>query len=165
MNSTRGACALRVLRAIASCGGGTQGRARWSWALLLLLPFAITRAPAADPASRYPPQLQRDVDFWVRVYTQIDTNSGYLHDQYNLAVVYDTLHFAPNSSPRARERIVDRARDHYAAELRRIAAGNGPLSAEDERIKALWGAQATPERLREATEDIRFQLGQSNRFK
>src|SRR5512146_650188 len=165
MNSTRGACALRVLRAIASCGGGTQGRARWSWALLLLLPFAITRAPAADPAIPYPPQLQRDVDFWVRVYTQIDTNSGFLHDQYNLAVIYDTLHFAPDSSPRTRQRLVDRARDHYVAELRRIASGAQPLSPEEERIKALWGAAATPQRLLEATEDIRFQLGQANRFK
>ena len=134
------------------------------WALVLL-PLAIARAPAADQAMPYPPQLQRDVNFWVRVYTQIDTNSGYLHDQYNLAVVYDTLHFAPYSSPRARQRIVNEARDHYAAELRRIASGQQPLSQEDQRIKALWGAQATPERLLEAIDDIRFQLGQANRFK
>src|SRR6185437_2615307 len=150
MNSTRGAAAAR-------------GRWGWLWAVLLMS-FAIPRAPAADTAIPYPPQLQRDVDFWVRVYTQIDTNSGYLHDQYDLAVIYDTLHFAPDSSPRARQRSVNRARDHYIAELRRIAAG-GPLSPEDERIKALWGAEATPQRLLEATEDIRFQLGQSNRFK
>src|SRR6185437_278970 len=73
--------------------------------------------------------------------------------------------FAPNSSPRARQRIVNQARDHYVAELERIASGQGPLTPEEERIKALWGAQATPERLREATDDIRFQLGQANRFK
>jgi membrane-bound lytic murein transglycosylase D len=134
------------------------------WAVVLL-PLAIARAPAADLALPYPPQLQRDVNFWVRVYTQIDTDSGYLHDQYDLAVIYDTLHFPPDSSPRERQRIVNRARDHYVAELRRIAAGEGPLSAEDEHIKALWGAQATPERLLEATDDMRFQLGQANRFR
>jgi len=151
MNSTRGP-------------GASRGRWGWLWAVVLM-PLAMVRAPAADQALPYPPQLQRDVDFWVRVYTQIDTDSGYLHDQYNLGVVYDTLHFAPDSSPRARQRIVNQARDHYVAELRRIASGQGPLSAEDEHIKALWGAQATPERLLEATEDIRFQLGQANRFK
>src|SRR6185312_11015179 len=144
--------------------GASRGRWGWLWAVLLM-PLAIARAAAADSALPYPPQLQRDVDFWVHVYTQIDTNSGYLHDQYDLAVIYDTLHFAPDSSPRARQRIVNRARDHYVAELRRIASGSGPLSKEDERIKALWGAQATPERLLEATDDIRFQLGQANRFK
>jgi len=133
--------------------------------VVLLMPLAIAQAPAADPQLPYPAQLQRDVDFWVRVYTRIDTDSGYLHDQYNLSVVYDTLHFAPNSSPRARQRIVNQARDHYVAELERIAAGQEPLSPEDERIKALWGTEATPARLREATDDIRFQLGQANRFK
>jgi membrane-bound lytic murein transglycosylase D len=139
---------------------------RWGWLwAVLLMPLAIARAPAADQAVPYPPQLQRDVDFWVRVYTQIDTNSGYLHDQYNLSVIYATLHFAPNSSPRARQRMVNSARDHYVAELRRIASGQEPLSPEDERIKALWGTEATPDRLLEATDDIRFQLGQSNRFK
>ncbi|MDE2049408.1 MAG: transglycosylase SLT domain-containing protein [Gammaproteobacteria bacterium] len=151
MNSTREA-------------GASRGRWGWLWAVLLL-PFAVARVPAADQALPYPPQLQRDVDFWVRVYSQIDTNSGYLHDQYDLSVIYDTLHFAPDSSPRARQRIVNQARDHYAAELRRIASGKGPLSPEDERIKALWGAEGTPERLLEATDDIRFQLGQANRFK
>ena len=151
MNSTRGA-------------GASRGRWGWLW-LVVLMPLAIARAPAADPALPYPPQLQRDVNFWVRVYTQINTDSGYLHDQYNLAVVYDTLHFPPNSSQRARQRIVNSARDHYVAELRRIASGEGPLSVEDQHIKALWGADASSERLLEATDDIRFQLGQANRFK
>ncbi|HEV2443449.1 MAG TPA: transglycosylase SLT domain-containing protein [Steroidobacteraceae bacterium] len=146
--------------------GGSVASLRWGWLwAVLLIPLAIARAPAADQALPYPPQLQRDVDFWVRVYTQIDTNSGYLHDQYNLSVIYGTLHFGPNSSPRARQRMVNSARDHYVAELRRIASGQGPLSPEDERIKALWGTEATPDRLLEATDDIRFQLGQSNRFK
>jgi len=137
---------------------------RWLWAVLLL-PLGISLASAADPALPYPPQLARDVNFWVKVYTQIDTDSGYLHDQYDLTVIYDTLHFAPDSPPRVRQRIVNRARDHYIAELRKIASGKQPLSAEDERIKALWGADATPDRLLEATQDIRFQLGQANRFK
>ena len=38
------------------------------------------RGAAEDPVPR-PPQLERDVQFWVRVYTQVDTNSGFLHDQ------------------------------------------------------------------------------------
>ncbi len=150
MNSTREVPAPRTMR--------------WLWAVLLL-PLVIARAPAADPALPCPPQLQRAVNFWVRVYTRIDTNAGYLHDQYDLSVIYETLHFAPDSSPRARQRRVNRARDHYIAELRRIAMAQGPLSPEEQRIKALWGAEATQQRLLAATHDIRFQLGQSNRFK
>jgi len=113
-----------------------------------------------------PPELERDVQFWIRVYTQLDTNSGVLHDQYNLGVVYQTLHFAPDAPPHERQRQVDDAREGLSAALRRIAeAGDAPLSPEDERIKELWGAEATPARLHAAMDDIRFQLGQSDRFR
>jgi peptidoglycan lytic transglycosylase D len=126
---------------------------------------ALAQAQSSEPMPR-PPQLERDVQFWIRVYSQIDTNAGFLHDQYNLAVVYDTLHFAPNSPPAERQHQVDEARNRYAAALRRIAAaGDDPLSADDERIRQLWGAEGTPARLRDAVEDIRFQLGQADRFR
>ena len=112
-----------------------------------------------------PAPLESDVQFWIRVYTQIDTNAGFLHDQYNLGVVYETLHFAADESQSAREHQVDAHRDHIAAALRRIAAAGGtPLSEEDQRIRDLWGS-ASPSRLREAVDDIRFQLGQSDRFR
>lgn len=148
-------------------------RAIWDWRAVLMvvlvgLGAALTdsRAVAAEDPMPRPPQLERDVQFWIRVYTQIDTNSGFLHDQYHLGVVYDTLHFAPNSSPSERERVVDAARDRYGAALRRIAeAGEGTLSAEDQRIKDLWGAEGSAARLRSAVDDLRFQLGQSDRFR
>ena len=140
------------------------------WWLLsgVLAWLAVARVLAADTDAIMPrpPQLERDVQFWIRVYSEVDTNGGFLHDQYNLAVVYQTLHFAPNTSPRERERIVDQARAHYAAALRRIAAAkDGPLSEDDQRIKDMWGAEGTPSRLLEATDDIRFQLGQADRFR
>ena len=57
-----------------------------------------------------------------------------------------------------------------ARRLRRGAAriadsGDAPLSSEDQRIKELWGPEATPARLRAAVDDIRFQLGQADRFR
>jgi membrane-bound lytic murein transglycosylase D len=128
--------------------------------------FTCLNARAADDPMPRPPPLERDVQFWIRVYTQVDTNSGFLHDQYDLSVVYDTLHFEPNTSPSERERVVEEARRRYAAALRRIAAaGDTALSPEDQRVKDLWGEQGTPARLREAVDDIRFQLGQSDRFR
>ncbi len=123
------------------------------------------QAHADEPMPR-PQALERDVQFWIRVYTQIDTNAGFLHDQYNLGVVYDTLRFAPNSPPAERQRQVDAARNRYAAALRRIAdAGESPLAADDQRIKELWGPEGSAPRLRSAVEDIRFQLGQADRFR
>ena len=134
--------------------------------LALLASLAGVRTQAADDPMPRPPQLERDVQFWIRVYTEVDTNAGFLHDQSNLGVVYETLHFAPDSPPSERQRLVDQARERYAEALRRIAAsGDNPLSAEDQRIRDLWGTEATPARLRAAVDDLRFQLGQADRFR
>src|SRR6516225_1365715 len=137
-------------------------------ACLLTLAASLTssRAWAADDPMPRPAELERDVQFWVRVYSQIDTNAGFLHDQSNLGVVYDTLHFAPESPPAERQRLIDQARERYAAALRRIASsGTEALSADDQRVRDLWGSEATPTRLRAAVDDIRFQLGQSDRVR
>src|SRR5471030_3285321 len=123
--------------------------------------LASLQALAAENAMPRPPELERDVQFWIRVYSQVDTNSGFIHDEQNLGVVYDTLHFAPTLAPHERQKIVEAARDHYVEVLRRIAAASGPLSADDQRVRDMWGADAAPSRLLEATEHIRFQLGQS----
>src|SRR3981081_3658868 len=157
-----------------STGGpaGPRGVIRWplsacrlSFAALSAW-LALAPALAQDNPMPRPPQLERDVQFWIRVYTQIDTNAGLLHDQYNLGVVYDTLHFAPNTTPAERERQVDQARERYGAALHRIAdAADAPLSDDDPRIRGLGGAESTAARLRSAIDDIRFQLGQADRFR
>jgi len=137
----------------------------WVCVLSLAMLGSVRTEAAEDPMPR-PPQLDRDVQFWIRVYTQIDTNAGFLHDQSNLGVVYETLHFAPDSPPSERQRLVDQARERYAAALRRIAgSGSEALSADDQRVRDLWGSEATPTRLRAAVDDIRFQLGQSDRVR
>src|SRR2546421_7433502 len=142
-----------------------QGPVRWLLGAVFTW-LALARGFAAETPMPRPPELERDVQFWIRVYTEIDTNAGFLHDQYNLAVVYDTLHFAPSTSPRERERLVEQARSRYSAALRRIAAANAdPLSEDDQRIRQMWGEHVTPAQLREAIEDIRFQLGQADRFR
>ncbi len=112
-----------------------------------------------------PPALDRDVNFWIRVYTEIGTNAGFLHDQYNLGVVYETLQFGPDTNARQRERLVAAARERIVAALRRIATATGPLSPEDQHIRDMWGDGYSPARLLSAIEDVRFQLGQADRFR
>ncbi|MEJ0006543.1 MAG: transglycosylase SLT domain-containing protein [Steroidobacteraceae bacterium] len=112
-----------------------------------------------------PPALDRDVNFWIRVYTEIGTNAGFLHDQYNLGVVYETVQFGPDTSARQRERLVEAARVRIIAALKRIANSTGTLSPEDQHIRDMWGDAGTPARLLSAIEDVRFQLGQSDRFR
>src|SRR5688572_24642176 len=92
-------------------------------ALALLLPLIAVLSSHAEAATIPRPEgIQQDVNFWIRVYTEVTTNEGFLHDERNLAVVYDTLKFSPGSSSRDRQNVVDARRDKHIAALRRIIA-------------------------------------------
>ena len=129
--------------------------------LLLLLPLP---GLAAAPAIPEPAELEPDVQFWMRVYSEISTNEGYIHDQWNLAITYQTLHFDKELAPAAREKLVDAAREHYRTILRRLGSGAAAQDEDELRVRGLWG-DAPPARLLQAADDVRFQLGQSDRFR
>jgi len=133
----------------------------------VLAPLLCARAAGTDETDPfpYPPELEADVRFWIRVYTEVTTDGGFIHDDWNLKLVYEVLQFDPTSSPRERERRVDAAKAHYAALLKRFAAGNtGDLTAHERRILHAFGAKATVRDYLDAIERIRFQLGQADRF-
>ena len=74
-----------------------------------------------------PPQLEPAVNFWRRVYTEITTNEGFVHDDTRLDIVYETVRLS-TSSDRARRLSADDANDKYVRALRAIAGGK-PASA------------------------------------
>jgi membrane-bound lytic murein transglycosylase D len=124
----------------------------------------VAAADAEDPFA-HPPALERDIRFWIRVYTEVTTDQGLLHDDWNLGLVYEVLRFDPASPPSQRERLVREAKARYAALLRRFADGaTEELTAHERRILHAFGGKATPTDFRDAIERIRFQLGQADRF-
>jgi membrane-bound lytic murein transglycosylase D len=125
------------------------------------------QAVAADVSNPFaePPELERDVRFWIRVYTEVTTDQGLLHDDWDLGLVYEVLRFDPASSPQARERRVAEAKTRYASLLRRFAAGDtGDLTAHERRILHAFGENPTAAQFQDAIPRIRFQLGQADRF-
>src|SRR6188768_649110 len=140
-------------------------------AIAALLVMLATPMLARSEAIPRPEGIQQDVNFWIRVYTEVTTNEGFLHDERNLGVIYDTLKFSAGSSSRDRQRVVDERRDRHIAALRRIIAAlpteatREALSADDKRLLAMWGPNPSAIILRDATARIRFQLGQADRFR
>ena len=132
--------------------------------LAALLAAVAHAACAADALLPRPPELEPDVRFWIRVYSEIGTNEGFIHDQRNLAVVYETLHFG-EAPPAERQRQVDAARERWQQALRHLAGGAPAATPEEQRVVAAWGAAGTPARLALAVDDVRFQLGQADRFR
>jgi membrane-bound lytic murein transglycosylase D len=137
-----------------------------------LLPVAPLRAQEAElplaaalqPGIPQPPELEPDVRFWMRVYSEVSTNEGFVHDARDLAVVYETLHFAPDAPPAQRQQQVSAARERYQSILRRLSSGAPPEGDEEQRVRSLW-READDLRLGLAADDVRFQLGQSDRFR
>jgi membrane-bound lytic murein transglycosylase D len=132
---------------------------------LTTLPGAPSVAQSNSNAIPRPAQLEPDVQFWQRIYSQVSTQGGLLHDDRFLDVVYDDLRFPPGLSPRERSDRVDAARERYRQILRRLAESREGLSDEERRVLALWPRDVTSKQLLEAADRVRFQLGQSDRFR
>lgn len=176
-------------------------------------------APAAVPGAAnaivVPKGLEGDVRFWIRIYTEVTTDEGLLHDERNLDIVYGKIRVPQDLPQRERIRIIDDARDHYANLLRALAArpgltggggaaasGGGSISpwamlgfdaqyaaemsapapgannaanggaavapaltAEEQRVLALFGPTPLASTLLDAARTVRFQLGQADRFR
>jgi membrane-bound lytic murein transglycosylase D len=113
-----------------------------------------------------PAGLERDVNFWVSIFSKYSTNEGVLHDNRNLAIVYETVPLPNNASRRTRQRTSGNRRKHYQAILRTLADGKRDnLSAEEQSVLDLWPADVTNKELAAAVGRIRFQLGLSDRFR
>ena len=119
---------------------------------------------ASSPFVR-PPELENDIKFWQRVYTEAGTDGGYIHDDERLEVVYEHIVFPADLSSRARSKSIEDTKKKYAAILRKLANDPAELTAEEQRVRDLWPKSASRSTLLRAATRVRFQLGQSNRFK
>ncbi len=139
----------------------TEKRQNWSngiiiLLLLLLMPGFSAFAQSARDFPR-PPEIEPAVQFWTRVYTEVDTRSGFLHDSQNLSIIYAAL-------PLDRREIENR-RTRIREDLRVLASGKRTgLTNSQAEILALWPDDVSNETLRTAASNVRWQLGQSDRF-
>jgi membrane-bound lytic murein transglycosylase D len=119
--------------------------------LLALIASLWLATALAEPAGSFPrpPGLEPDIQFWIRTYTEVGTNGGFIHDDRHLDVIYESVRFPEGSSSRTQRRQVKEAKKRYKKILLTLARGKREgLSEEQSRVLALW-----------------FQLGQSDKFR
>ncbi len=134
--------------------------------LLLLLFVTFSGLAAAEQTFPQPEELQPDVDFWVDVFTTYGNDEGVLHDNRDLAIVYDRLAMPEKLSRRERQRRVEKRRKSLQAVLRSLASGKrSNLTTEEARVLALWPANVSNQMLKDAVGRIRYQQGLKDRFK
>jgi len=128
--------------------------------------FATDRAPGDPAAFPCPASLEPAVAFWTRVYTEVDTSSGLVHDNLYLNVVYQVLRLNPYVGPAVQDKVIARTVEQYRRALLALAAGKRDgLTKTERRALRAWRDKATADQLRAAAERVRFQRGQSDRFK
>jgi len=132
-------------------------------ALTLLSTVSLAKNTANFPL---PDTLQADVRFWSRVYTEVTTNEGLIHDNEKLNIIYARLSFSPSSSYKERRKIIKKKKKYYKKILLNLASKpHIRLNRKHKRVKALWPKDTTKEAFLAAAKRIRFQLGQADRFK
>jgi membrane-bound lytic murein transglycosylase D len=133
---------------------------------LAVLALGSAAAQAQSAAFPRPPDLEPQVRFWTRVYTEVDTRSGFIHDDLLMDVVYQTIRVPDDLGTRERRRRIDRSVDSYRAIVTKLGSGaRQNLNAEEKRVLALFPPGVTDSELRAAASRVRFQLGQSDRFR
>jgi membrane-bound lytic murein transglycosylase D len=104
-----------------------------------------------------PPELEPAIKFWTRVYTEVDTESGFLHDANNLTIVYQRVDYDRPA--------IEIQRTQIQEALKILATGKRlGLSPLQQRILDMWPANVSDATLSTAANNVRFQLGQSDRF-
>lgn len=126
------------------------------WSFTLFAAFSVHAQSSPDLLPR-PAALEPAIKFWTRVYTEVDTKSGFLHDAENLSVVYRRVDYDREQIEHYRRRIHE--------DLQVLASGRRTgLTLHQQQVLDAWPEGVSNTTLAEAVNRVRFQLGQSDRF-
>ena len=135
--------------------------------LAALMVLIAAPVKGADEVSfERPASVKPAIAFWTRVYSEVDSLAGFIHDSRNLKVIYETLTFNWYDSAEVQEEQIAEAVQRYRSSLRVLAAGKREdLAPREQKVLALWGDEVSAEQLKGAAERIRFQRGQADRIR
>ncbi|MEA5445440.1 LysM peptidoglycan-binding domain-containing protein [Gammaproteobacteria bacterium AB-CW1] len=133
--------------------------------LLLLALLAVSAKADIREDFERPAAFEPDIAFWTRIYTEVGTNGGLLHDRRYLGVVYEVVRFPEGAERPERRQHLDQRREVVRNRLLELARDPGIEADWAEEMRQLWGDGAGPAEFRAAADRIRFQLGQANRFR
>ncbi|HIJ78134.1 MAG TPA: transglycosylase SLT domain-containing protein [Deltaproteobacteria bacterium] len=110
--------------------------------------------------------IEPNVAFWRDIYAKYPSSKGLIHDNQDLAIVYEVVSFGDGDrswSSKANRNKIKKIKEKYEQILLHLA--KGPAKTEEEkRVAALFGPGTTAKRFRAARNNIRFQLGQKDLF-
>ena len=115
-----------------------------------------------DDKLPFPREFVHKVEFWKAIYTKYTTRQGVIHDAQDLSIIYEAVELPRNGDTSEVEYIKGQVREHLFNIVRKRGEN---LTTEERRLLAKFPANTTRSRLLQATENVRFQLGQTDRFR
>ncbi len=119
-----------------------------------------------EPLFPTAPVIEAQKRFWIRIFTEVSSREGLLHDTRFSEPVYEKIQLR-GLKRRAQRNLIKRRRRVMESRLREIAAAiqaGTPINSDQQRILSLFPLDVTAQRLREAAKGVRFQRGLSDRF-
>jgi membrane-bound lytic murein transglycosylase D len=122
----------------------------------------------SDTGGLFPtaPVIERQKAFWVRIFSEVRSNQGLIHDGELTQPIYEKLDLG-ELSLRNQRALIRKRIDAVSARLRDLAAALAAGAEPDEdarRLMSLFPEQVTPGTIRQAARNVRFQRGLADRF-
>jgi len=108
-----------------------------------------------------------NVSFWINIYSRYTTTQAVVHDSDHLDVVYDVIDLEPTDAPGTRKINRQRMKDasqKYSRLLQQLAADPSTQDADCRRVAALFETGADARIFKQASHQVRCQIGQRDRF-
>lgn len=132
---------------------------------LNLLNLSNLQAESLSPDNfPIPQEIRTRADFWKKVYTVVDSDQGFLHDQDDLTIVYEVVDLK-GMSRRQQIRHVKNRKHKIKSLLLSIAKKKKENLSEDELQFYLTLLDKDPEQIKKLAKKIRWQRGMSDRFR
>jgi membrane-bound lytic murein transglycosylase D len=131
--------------------------------LLFFITVFITvslASPAQDDPFPTPDILKDRVEFWKKIYTKYSLNDGVIHDRDYMSIVYSEIlnDGSVTTIRKEKERIIALVDDMNKSD-------SSKWNDEQKKIAEKFKKMATIDELKTATERIRYQQGQADRFR
>ncbi|MCI5123872.1 MAG: LysM peptidoglycan-binding domain-containing protein [Candidatus Electrothrix sp. AR5] len=138
--------------------------------LFLFFVSVLLMAGRCEAGSRFPVYqiISPNVQFWEKIYGTYYSNQGVLHDKKDLSIIYAVIDFVPRRTPGAGtvnaqlEKVV---RMRHQKILEKFADGRKPSTREEKKVYALFKGKQKPSVFREASENLRLQIGLKDNFR
>lgn len=119
-----------------------------------------------------PDNLKPQVEFWLKIYSQLPQDQGLIHDTDDLTKIYLEVDFSDINQrgdinkfrkEYLRQKRVEQLKNQIINSLARLDRKEAQLTEQELQIKSWFKADTDPKKYKKAQERVRFQLGQKDK--